>query len=123
MPFTLPDRLNEREPVYSQIVRQIKVDLATGRLRSGEALPSRRELAAILGVNPNTVQKAYRLLEEEGILITSPNARSHIRADEDALRRLRGELTGEAAEDFVSRAKELGFDFKDAIGLLTEKWQ
>ncbi len=57
-------------PVYLQISRAIKRSIALGSLRSGEQVPSVREVAEMLTVNPNTVAKAYQLLEREGIVLT-----------------------------------------------------
>ncbi len=56
--------------VYQQIVDQIKRDLALGRIKSDEKLPTVREMAAFLVINPNTVAKAYKRLEQEGIITT-----------------------------------------------------
>ncbi len=47
--------VNDREPVYIQIIRNIKQKVVTGELKMGERLPSRREMAVIINVNPNTV--------------------------------------------------------------------
>ena len=57
-------------PVYLQISRNIKRSIALGSLRDGEQVPSVREVAETLTVNPNTVAKAYQLLEREGIVAT-----------------------------------------------------
>ncbi len=56
------------EPIYLQIVGQIRRQVAGGQLRAGEELPSVRELAKALVVNPMTVSKAFGLLEAEGVL-------------------------------------------------------
>lgn len=61
-------------PVYQQIIDQIKRDIALGRLNPEEKLPTVRELAARLAINPNTIAKAYRQLEQEGIINTKPGA-------------------------------------------------
>ena len=55
-------------PIYQQLVNQIKEGLATGQLQPGEALPSVRVLAADIGINMHTVNKAYKILKEEGFL-------------------------------------------------------
>ena len=55
-------------PIYLQIIRHVKRAIAAGTVQAGDELPSRRVLSAQLGVNPNTVQKAYKLLEDEGII-------------------------------------------------------
>lgn len=54
--------------VYDQIVRQVKFAVAEGALRSGELVPSVRELARELAINPNTVARAYRQLQDDGVL-------------------------------------------------------
>lgn len=58
--------------VYEGIVERIKRDVALGIIGKGERLPSCRELALEMGVNPNTVQRAYSALEEQGIIYTIP---------------------------------------------------
>ena len=60
---------NER-PIYVQLVEKIRLEIISGRLRSGERLPSVRELALITKVNPNTMQKALAELEDEGLVYT-----------------------------------------------------
>ena len=60
--------LAEGSPIYSQIIRFIKAGIVAGTIADGDEFPSRRALSALLGVNPNTIQKACRLLEEEGLL-------------------------------------------------------
>jgi len=57
------------EPVYTQVAHQVRQLIASGALASGTTLPSVRRLAGDLGVNLNTIARAYRLLEEEGFLI------------------------------------------------------
>lgn len=60
--------------VYQQIIDQIKRDIALGRLIKDEKLPTVRQLASQLAINPNTIAKAYRQLEQEGIIVTKPGA-------------------------------------------------
>ncbi len=59
-----------RKPIYEQIVEGIERDIVMGILREREQLPSIRELSAILGVNPNTIQKAFGELDRNGIIIS-----------------------------------------------------
>jgi GntR family transcriptional regulator len=58
-----------RQPIYVQIVDEVRRGRVLGMLRPGDALPSVRQLAADLGVNPNTVKQAYRELEREGLVL------------------------------------------------------
>ncbi|HPD46312.1 MAG TPA: GntR family transcriptional regulator [Anaerohalosphaeraceae bacterium] len=60
--------------VYQQIIDQVKRDIAMGRLKTGQRLPTVRELSAALVINPNTIAKAYRQLEQDGIIVTRPGA-------------------------------------------------
>lgn len=62
-------RLEDGSPIYQQIIRYLEQGIAAGTIRDGDGLPSRRVLSAQLGVNPNTVQKACRMLEEAGVAL------------------------------------------------------
>ena len=62
----------DARPIYSQIVEGFRSQIASGILQNGERLPSVRELASQLAINPNTIQRAYRLLEAEGWIVTIP---------------------------------------------------
>lgn len=62
----------DARPIYAQIIDGFKEQIATGVLRPGDKLPSVRELAAGLAINPNTIQRSYRRLELEGWIATVP---------------------------------------------------
>ena len=62
----------DARPIYTQIIDGFKEQISTGVLQSGEKLPSVRELAGELAINPNTIQRAYRSLEVEGWIATVP---------------------------------------------------
>lgn len=62
----------ESHPLYCQISDNFRAQIATGILRKGDKLPSVRELAAELAINPNTIQRAYRELEGQGMIVTVP---------------------------------------------------
>ena len=70
---------NDREPVYLQIIRYIKQQVVRGELNPGDTIPSRREMAQLLKVNPNTVQKSYKEMEEMGIINTIKSYQSFYR--------------------------------------------
>ncbi|WP_458408225.1 GntR family transcriptional regulator [Anaerotignum sp.] len=114
--------LNTSEPVYMQIVSFVKRQIFTGAAEKGESLPSRRELAAILKINPNTVQKAFRLMEEEGIVVTPPNAVSAVHWDDVIFAKIQKELTAGLVAEFVSHAKENGLILETVTELLKEEW-
>jgi len=59
-------------PIYAQIIDSFKEQITSGILRTGDKLPSVRELASDLAINPNTIQRSYRTLESEGWIVTVP---------------------------------------------------
>ena len=59
-----------REPIYEQIVTQIEKYVSLGLIKPAEQIPSIREMATALGINPNTVKKAYTILEQKGVIVT-----------------------------------------------------
>ncbi len=96
------------EPVYAQIARQIRERIASGDLRAGAELPSVRRIASDLGVNLNTVARAYRLLEEEGFLRIRSRwgatvAEPASGTDADTRKRLRREL-----RELLARMRQAG---------------
>ena len=72
-------------PVYVQVIDQIKRDIALSRLVEGDRLPTVRDLAIRLAINPNTIAKAYKLLEQEGVIVTKAGAGAFVGAIESGL--------------------------------------
>ena len=72
----------DARPIYAQIMGGIKEQISTGVLCPGEKLPSVRELAGALAINPNTIQRAYRQLEMEGWIVTMPGKGCFVCRDE-----------------------------------------
>lgn len=108
----------EGQPIYLQIMRYIKQGLASGIIADGEELPSRRALSAYLTVNPNTVQKAYRLLEEEELVQSHAGAKSFVCATERQRAALRRELTENELRGMVRNMKGMGLTVKEAAALV-----
>ena len=115
--------LQDGVPLYLQIVRYLQRGLVSGAIPPGAELPSRRVLSALLGVNPNTVQKAYRLLEEEGLIQSHPGAKSCVAADEAAQARVRAELLQEQAQQAVAALKRMGLSKEAALELIAQHWE
>ncbi len=74
------------QPVFRQIVEQVRFQVAGGSLEPGSEIPSTRELAARLGINPMTVSKAYAALEQEGVLDRRPGLALVVRARDEVAR-------------------------------------
>ena len=75
-----------RLPFYEQLVESVKSMVLSGLLSGDDPLPSVRQLSSDLGINPNTVQKAYATLEQQGIVYTIPGKGNFIRPDTESLR-------------------------------------
>lgn len=105
-------------PIYEQIKQEIGRLVATGRLKVGEPLPSIRDLAAEVIVNPNTVARAYRELEQGGLIATQKGRGSFIaeRARPDAEKDLKAHL-GRVMDGAVAEALKLGLDDDAVRGL------
>ncbi|MBQ8612530.1 MAG: GntR family transcriptional regulator [Oscillospiraceae bacterium] len=110
-------------PIYLQILRYIKRGVVAGVIRDGDELPSRRVLSALLGVNPNTVQKACRTLEEEGLLCSFAGSKSLMQLDEEKIRAIRTELVTEDALTAVRALRQMGIGKAEAMALLEQAWQ
>ena len=82
----------DARPIYTQIADSFREQIASGILNSGDRLPSVRELAASLTINPNTIQRSYRQLEAEGWIVTVPGKGCFVsgaaEAQEQEVRRL-----------------------------------
>ena len=109
-------------PIYAQIVRFVKGAVAAGTVADGEELPSRRVLSALLGVNPNTIQKAYRLLEEEGLIRSHPGAKSYVSAPPERAAAIRGELLAAEARRAAEALRRMGLDRGAALELIGRLW-
>ena len=110
-------RLEDGSPIYQQIIRYVKQGIAAGTIRDGEELPSRRVLSGLEGVSPNTVQKAYRMMEEEGLVESHTGAKSCVHADAGRVAALRQELTETELRAMVRSMKRMGLDRQSAWSL------
>lgn len=110
--------LKSRKSIYEQVMDQLKEQIMTGQMATGEKLPSVRELSKSITVNPNTVQKAYRELERQGYVYTTNGVgtfvadRSEIHADLPALQKAQENL-----DDAFRQLLFLGIGYEKAKNL------
>ena len=109
-------------PIYLQIIRHVKRAIAAGTVQAGDELPSRRVLSAQLGVNPNTVQKAYKLLEDEGIISSRSGAKSEIALSPELVEQIRRQLLEKEAGLLVRALRQAGLEKEAALALLERLW-
>ncbi len=115
-------RAQNGSPIYLQILRYIKRGIVTGDIVDGDALPSRRMLSAMLGVNPNTIQKAYRILEEDGLITSHAGAKSVIVLNDENRASVRQELLQDDIRQTAAVLRGMGLSLAEAVELLTVCW-
>jgi GntR family transcriptional regulator len=111
----------DERPLSSQIVDRIWLDVISGAIETGERLPTVRQLAIDLGINPKIVDRAYQRLERLGVVSTRPGQGTYVSLsvpDEEA-RRSRREFE-QCALDAVARAEALGFSIDDLLDTLDD---
>lgn len=116
-------KFNNRDPVYLQVVRYFKEQIAIGELAPGEEIPSRRELASQIKINPNTAQRAYKDMEEQGLIYTEKNHPSKITSDEKVLGKVREELLEKAVDDFVASVGSIRVPLNELLELIEKKYR
>lgn len=115
-------RLEEGMPIYLQIIRYLERGIAAGTVRDGDELPSRRVLSARLGVNPNTIQKAFRALEEAGVITSRAGAKSEVSLTPERAAAIRRRLLEEEAAALVGALRQMGLDREQAAALVLQLW-
>lgn len=108
-----PDR-----PIYSQLMEQIKRRIITGEYPPGEKMPSVRELAVEAAVNPNTMQKAFAQLEQEGLLHTQRTSGRFVTEDRERIMSIKEDLARNLAMDFLRSMQELGYSDSQTVTVL-----
>jgi GntR family transcriptional regulator len=109
-------------PVYRQLIDQVQAGIATGILAVGHQIPTVRQVAVDLAINPNTVMRAYRELEIRGVLDTQQGTGTFIapqrpQIDDDGRARRLGQLI----DEFVARAGSGGFTLAEILEALKER--
>ncbi len=115
--------IEDDAPIYLQIIRFIKRGIVAGIIQDKDEVPSRRMLSALLGVNPNTIQKAYHLLEEEGIMVSQTGAKSFVTIKEVDIQRIRMELLNKETKLWVNAMREMKVSKEEASELFNQIWE
>jgi GntR family transcriptional regulator len=121
IPFRFTIDLHTGVPVYRQLIDQVRGGIAAGSLSPGDQLPTVRQLAVDLAINPNTVMRAYRELELGGLLETHQGTGTFIsdkKLEKKSAERER--QLGQMIRDFAARAGTAGFTLQELIDRLQE---
>lgn len=118
---TIEFRLDRRSgvPAYRQLVDQVRQALRLGLLRPGDQLPTVRDVVRQIAINPNTVHRAYRELEQQGLTEGRTGSGTYVRGSLEQLPDARSELR-RALEEWVRAARAAGLDDESVTTLVTE---
>jgi GntR family transcriptional regulator len=127
MPAVLTVDPRSGVPIYLQVIEQIKRSVALGILGSGEQLPTVKQLALDLTINPNTVAKAYRELERDGVIETSPGRGSFVKSNgvADTTKAAANDVARDAIDAAVREAKSIGLaadDIRKLANASVDRW-
>ena len=108
-------------PIYTQIIDEMTMRIASSAYAPGEKLPSVRDLALDAGVNPNTMQRALAELERRGLVYSERTSGRFVTKEEAVLKDLHGELAKKYFEELTEKLRKIGMDDK-AIKASVNKW-
>ena len=111
------------QPIYTQLADLLKKQIVRGQLRPGDKLPSVRELAIRYTVNPNTVQRTYRELEQEGVVEVRRGQGTFVIEDDEIIQRLRETLKQEYVATFLRDMREMGFTLQEMKESVKRMWE
>ena len=107
-------------PIYIQLVEKIRLDIVSGKFEKGQKLPSVRELALIMKVNPNTMQKALVELENEKLIFTERTNGKYVTNNQKLIEKIKIELAQTKVNTYLNSMKEIGISPDLAIKYLQE---
>ncbi|MCC3374670.1 GntR family transcriptional regulator [Cohnella sp. REN36] len=120
--WTIDDfRLDPSRPLYEQLVEQMRAKIARGELEPGARLPSVREAAAALRVNPTTIMKTYQELERLGLIVTHRGQGTFVTDAAAAIRDSRRQLARAAVAQLEETARSIGLTLAEIIALAQEE--
>jgi len=109
---------SDDRPIYTQLMEQIQLRIISGVYKTGEKLPSVRDMASDASVNPNTMQKALTELERTGLVFTQRTSGRFITEDSNMIKEIRNSLAKEQLEKFLYNMERIGYSKKETIELI-----
>ena len=103
------------KPIYKQLVDQLKISIITGIYKKGDKLPSVRDLALSIKVNPNTIQRALTELEDVKLITTKRTLGKFVTDDDNVLKTMKKSLAGSKIEKFIKDMNELNISKEEVI--------
>lgn len=109
---------DDDKPIYKQLVEQLKIMIVNNVYKKGEKLPSVRDFAISIKVNPNTIQRALSELEDDGLIITQRTSGKFVTEDEVIIKNLKKSLAHETIEKFLFDIAKLDISTEELIELI-----
>lgn len=104
-----------RYPIYEQIIKEFRRSLVRGEIQPGERIPSIRDMAILLKVNTNTVQRAYQEVEREQLIYSQRGTGYFVMDDEKVVPKIKQEMVHESVAQFVNEMASLGYSGEDIV--------
>ncbi|WP_461613653.1 GntR family transcriptional regulator [Clostridium sp. Marseille-QA1073] len=108
-------------PIYLQIMNIVKKQIIRGEIKEGDKIPSVREFAEMLQINPNTVQRTFQELEREGIVITKRGMGRYVTGDSEKIMEVKQEMSKEIITNFLNGMKSLGFEEEEILKIVLKE--
>ncbi|SDE90843.1 DNA-binding transcriptional regulator YhcF, GntR family [Fontibacillus panacisegetis] len=113
-------KFSNDHPIYLQIKNDFYQRICNGNLRPGDKLPSVREMAIEVGVNPNTIQRTYTDMERDGVVEKRRGQRSFVTDDEEIINQLRSQMAEVEVNFFLNSMKQMGYTNEEIQQQITE---
>lgn len=115
--------IDSRIPIYIQIANYIKKKIIKGELKGGDRVASVREYASEFKVNPNTVQRVYTELENEGLIYTQRGIGKFVTENEEIINKFKIDMFNDTIDKFISDSKEFGFSKENIVSIIEKRFE
>lgn len=115
-------KFNDREPLFLQIINNLRWDIISGVYKPDDKIPTVRDFAMKVGVNPNTMQKALAILEEEKLIYAQGNLGRFVTSDEAVIKKAFTEQTEKFVGGVIENAKALKIGKEDIVKMIENMW-
>ncbi|QOR35269.1 GntR family transcriptional regulator [Clostridium sp. 'deep sea'] len=114
-------KFNNSLPIYKQVIDKFKADIISGRVKLGDKMPSTRDLAKELGINPNTATRIYKEMESQGICYKKRGLGTFITESAETVNEIKVDMANRLTADFVQGMIKLGISYEEMVSLVLQK--
>ena len=109
----MPIKFTNDKPIFIQLAEMLKSQIVSGKYKGNEKLPSVRELALLYSINPNTVQKALQILEENGLIITDRTNGKYVAQNPNLINKQKEKAIQGEIDIFIDKMQSLGLSIEE----------